>query len=53
MMGREKEARAEVAEVLRINPKFSLDYYAKNVLSYKDQSQTDKVVNALHKAGLK
>ena len=25
MMGREKEARAEAAEVLRINPKFSLD----------------------------
>ena len=29
MMGREKEARAEAAEVLRINPKFSLDSYAK------------------------
>ena len=29
MMGREKEARAEAAEVLRINPKFSLDYHAK------------------------
>ena len=52
MMGREKEAPAEAAEVLRINPKFSLDYLAKT-LSYKDQSQNDKVVNALHKAGLK
>ena len=30
MMGREKEARAEAAEVLRINPKFSLDYYGKD-----------------------
>ena len=30
MMGREKEARAEAAEVLRINPKFSVDYLAKN-----------------------
>ena len=29
LMGREKEARAEAAEVLRINPKFSVDYYAK------------------------
>jgi tetratricopeptide (TPR) repeat protein len=28
-MGREKEARAEVAEILRINPKFSLDLFAK------------------------
>ena len=29
MMGREKEARAEAAEVLRINPKFSVDTIAK------------------------
>ena len=52
MMGREKEARAEAAEVLRINPKFSLDYWPW-MLSYKDQSQTDKYINALRKAGLK
>jgi adenylate cyclase len=51
-MGREKEARAEAAEVLRINPKYSVDYYAKT-LAFKDQSQTDKVINALRKAGLK
>ncbi len=30
-LGREKEARAEAAEVLRINPKFSLDNYAKTI----------------------
>jgi len=52
IMGREKEARAEATEVLRINPKFSLDYFAKR-LTYKDQSEADKVVNALRKAGLK
>jgi adenylate cyclase len=52
LMGREKEAHAEAAEVLRINPKFSLDYYAK-IVAYKDQSQTDKLVDALRKAGLK
>ena len=52
LMGREKEARAEAAEVLRINPKFSLDYYAKT-LPYKDQSARDKIVGALRKAGLK
>jgi hypothetical protein len=52
MMGREKEAHAEATEVLRINPKFSLDSLAKT-LAYKDQSQNDKVVNALQKAGLK
>ena len=52
MMGREKEARAEAAEVLRLDPKFSLDYLAK-VLSYKDQSVNDRTVEALRKAGLK
>ena len=52
MTGREKEARAEAAEVLRINPKFSLDYLAK-ANPYKDQSKRDEVVNALRKAGLK
>ncbi len=52
LMGREKEARAEAAEVLRINPKFSLDNAAKRIV-YKDPSQKDKIVNALRKAELK
>jgi adenylate cyclase len=52
LMGREKEARAEAAEVLRINPKFSVDYFVK-AIAYKDQSQTDKFMNALRTAGLK
>ena len=52
MMGRDSEARAEAAEVLRINPKFSLDYYGK-ILPYKDQSVSDRIVAALRKAGLK
>jgi adenylate cyclase len=52
LIGREKEARAEAAEVLRINPKFSVDSVAKTS-SYKDQSQRDKVANELRKAGLK
>ena len=51
-MGREREARAEAGEVLRINPKFSLDYYAR-IISYKDQSVGDRIVGALRKAGLK
>ncbi len=52
MMGRDKEARAEAAEVIRINPKFSVEYLAM-ILAYKDQSQKDKLINALRKAGLK
>jgi adenylate cyclase len=55
MMGRKKEARAEAAEVLRINPKFSLDYYVKASVASpsKDSSGRDKYINALRKAGLK
>jgi TolB-like protein/Flp pilus assembly protein TadD len=52
MTGREKEARAEAAEVLRINPKFTTDHYVKN-LPYKDQSVIESLVNACRKAGLK
>jgi len=52
MMGREKEARAEAAEVLRLNPKFSVDSWAKTA-AYKDQSQKDELINGLRKAGLK
>ncbi len=52
LMGREKEARAGAAEVLRINPKFSIDFWAEN-LPYRDQTQKEKIVNALRKAGLK
>ncbi len=46
MMGREKEARAQAAEILRINPKFSVDSYTKG------SDETDKCINALRKAGL-
>ena len=54
MMGREQEARAEAAEVLRINPKFSLDFFAKSLLSlYKEQSVREDLLNALRKSGLK
>jgi len=52
LMGREKEARAEAAEVLRIRPKFSLDTFAK-VLTFKNQAQKDLFIDALRKAGLK
>ncbi len=50
-LGREKEARAEAAEVLRTNPKFSLDNYAKTI-PQKDQSRIDRYIGALRKAGL-
>ena len=51
MLGLEKETQAEASEVLRLNPKFSLDNFAK-VLGYKDQTETEKIITALRKAGL-
>jgi adenylate cyclase len=52
LLGRDEEARAEAEEVLRLNPKFSLESYAK-MLPFKNQAQTDRLVEALRKAGLK
>jgi adenylate cyclase len=51
LMDREKEARTEGAEVLRIDPKFSLERFIKG-LPY-DQSRKDRMADALRKAGLK
>jgi adenylate cyclase len=53
MMGREKEARVEAGEVLRVNPKFSLDTWARARSFYKDQSVVENIIVALRKAGLK
>jgi adenylate cyclase len=50
--GRNEEARIEAAEVLRINPKFSLEKFAKS-LTYKNQEDVERTVSALRKAGLK
>jgi TolB-like protein/class 3 adenylate cyclase/Flp pilus assembly protein TadD len=52
LSGRDEEARAEAEEVLKINPKFSLESYAK-ALPFKNPAETDRLVEALRKAGLK
>jgi adenylate cyclase len=51
MLGREKEARKHGAEVIRINPNFTLKGYAKR-LGYKNQADKDRWIDALRKAGL-
>jgi len=51
-LGGEEDARAAAIEVLRINPKFSLERFAEGLL-YKDQKDADHYINALRKAGLK
>jgi len=52
LMGRDTEARAEAEEVLRINPKFSLEAYARTV-PHKNRAQLDRYLEALRQAGLK
>jgi len=52
LLGREDEAHAAVAEILRIIPKFSLYYFAKTRL-HIDPANTGSYIDALRKTGLK
>jgi adenylate cyclase len=51
-LGRDEEARAHAAEVLKISPEFSVDRLSEK-LPYKNQAEKRRVINALRKAGLK
>jgi TolB-like protein/class 3 adenylate cyclase/Flp pilus assembly protein TadD len=48
---RKEDASAHAAEVLKINPKFSLEYY-KKFDQYKNKADFDRYLEALRKAGL-
>jgi adenylate cyclase len=48
---RDKEAQTEAAEVLRIDPKFSLKSFSKGQL-YKNPAELQRLVAAMRKAGL-
>jgi len=50
--GREEEGRAEVAEILRISPDYSLDMM-RETTPIQDPELLQKVLDALRKAGLK
>ncbi len=51
-LGREEEARAAAAEVLRLEPKFSLEPFAQTLV-FKNKADTDLYIDSLRKAGLK
>jgi tetratricopeptide (TPR) repeat protein len=51
-LGKEAEARAEAAEVRRINPQFSLEVHKQRV-PIKDPAMLERHLAALRKAGLK
>jgi adenylate cyclase len=52
LTGRGREAHAAAAEVLKINPAFSLEQFGRG-LPYKDKSFVDRSIDAWRKAGLK
>jgi len=52
LIGRQGEARAQAAELLRVDPKFSLERYAK-IARWKDPADLERNLDALRKAGLK
>jgi len=47
LSGKDEEARAQAAEVLRVNPKFSLEKFRSKAVN------REKTIDALRKAGLK
>ncbi len=51
-LGQEAEARAEAAEVLRLNPHFSLEVHRQR-MPLKDPAKVERIIAALRKAGLK
>jgi adenylate cyclase len=51
-LGREEEARAEAAEVLRVSPTFSLDV-VRQTWPYKNPADMERTLAALRKVGLK
>jgi adenylate cyclase len=50
-LGREEEARAEAAEVLRLAPHVSVEVF-KQSLPYKESADLERFVAGLRKAGL-
>ncbi len=50
-LGRKADVHAEAAEVLRINPKFSAENYAKHI-ALKDEASKKLLIDGMRKAGL-
>ncbi len=52
-LGREPQARAEAAEILRISPNFSVEKFMLRSMVNQDETYRERVRTDLHKAGLK
>jgi adenylate cyclase len=51
-LGRLDEARAEAAEVLRIDPKFTIDDTVRRLAAFKRPEDAEHLFDGLRKAGL-
>jgi adenylate cyclase len=51
-LGQLEEAGAAVAEVLRVNPGFTIESLKRNILVYKDPQDLEHYVDGMRKAGL-
>ena len=52
-LGREKEAHAQVEDILKMRPDYNLEYFAKHQKQrYKDKAYIDRSVDAMRRAGL-
>jgi adenylate cyclase len=52
LLGREKEAHAQAAQILRMEPKFHVESFAKT-LPFKNKADAELILDSLYKAGLK
>lgn len=52
LIRKDEEAKLHAAEVMRIDPKCSLERYSKT-LPWKNRDEVDRVIDAARKAGLK
>jgi adenylate cyclase len=52
LLGREEEARSAAQELLRVNPKFAVETWAKT-MPYRNREKLARFADALRKAGLK
>jgi len=50
--GREEDAQLQAKELLKVQPNFTLEYFAKQ-LTYKNDADRELFLNGLRKAGLK
>ena len=51
-LGRLDEARAEAAEVLRTDPKFTIDGTSRRLFLYKRSEDAEHIFDGLRRAGL-